>query len=41
MKANGVTDLASLKKYVSDTLKSQKEHMARHKTEDSILEQAI
>lgn len=41
LKANGVTDLASLKKYVTDTLKSQKEHMAKHKTEDSILEQAI
>lgn len=41
LKLEDVKDLASLKRYIQDTLKSQKEHMLKHKIEDSILEQAI
>ncbi len=36
-----VKDMKSLRKYVEDTLKSQKEHMLKHKQEDAVLEQAI
>lgn len=36
-----ITNMKELRKYVEDTLKSQKEHMLKHKQEDSALEQAI